>query len=55
MLVKDRKFLIGLKIFASIALCCTIVLWGALWIASATPGNESAKHADRVRQGGFDI
>lgn len=29
MLVKDRKFLIGLKIFASIALCCTIVLWGA--------------------------
>lgn len=43
MLVKDRKFLIGLKIFASIALCCTIVLWGALWIASATPGNESGQ------------
>lgn len=48
MLVKDRKFLIGLKIFASIALCCTIVLWGALWIASATPGNESGKSTQIV-------
>lgn len=48
MLVKDRKFLIGLKIFASIALCCTIVLWGALWIASATPGNESGQSTQIV-------
>lgn len=48
MLVKDRKYLIGLKIFASIALCCTIVLWSALWIASATPGNESGQSTQIV-------
>lgn len=48
MLVKDRNYLIGLKIFASIALCCTIVLWSALWIASATPGNESGQSTQIV-------
>lgn len=48
MLVKDRKYLIGLKVLATIALCCTIVLWGALWIASATPGNESGQSTQIV-------
>ena len=48
MLVRDRKYLIGLKIFAAIALVCTIVLWSALWIASATPGNESGESTQFV-------
>lgn len=41
MLVRDGKYLIGLKIFATFALVCTLVLWAGLWIASATPGTES--------------
>lgn len=41
MLVGDRKYLVGLKIFATFALVCTLVLWAGLWIASATPGTES--------------
>lgn len=48
MLVRDRKYLIGLKIFASIALVCTLVLWAGLWIASATPGTESGSSTQFV-------
>lgn len=48
MLVKDRKYLIGLKVFATIALCCTIVLWCALWGASATPSEQSGESTQAV-------
>lgn len=41
MLQKDKKYLIGLKILATIALACTVVLWCGLWIASATSFDKS--------------
>lgn len=48
MLVGDRKYLVGLKIFATFALVCTLVLWAGLWIASATPGTESGSSTQFV-------
>ena len=48
MLVRDGKYLIGLKIFATFALVCTLVLWAGLWIASATPGTESGSSTQFV-------
>lgn len=48
MLVWDRKYLVGLKIFATFALVCTLVLWAGLWIASATPGTESGSSTQFV-------
>ena len=48
MLVRDRKYLVGLKIFATFALVCTLVLWAGLWIASATPGTESGSSTQFV-------
>lgn len=48
MLVGDRKYLVGLKIFATFALVCTLVLWTGLWIASATPGTESGSSTQFV-------
>lgn len=48
MLVGDRKYLVGLKIFATIALVCTLILWGGLWISSATPGTQSGSNTQTV-------
>lgn len=48
MLVRDGKYLIGLKIFATFALVCTLVLWAGLWIASATPGTKSGSSTQFV-------
>lgn len=48
MLVRDGKYLVGLKIFATFALVCTLVLWAGLWIASATPGTESGSSTQFV-------
>lgn len=48
MLVKDRKYLIGLKVLATIALCCTIVLWCGLWIGSCVPVSQSQENTQHV-------
>ena len=41
MFQQDRKYMIGLKVLATIALVCTVVLWCGLWGASATPQDKS--------------
>ncbi len=48
MLIEDRKYLIGLKVFATIALVCTLALWCGLWTASATPVEQSAVSSNVV-------
>lgn len=54
MLQKDKKYLIGLKILATIALVCTVVLWCGLWGASATPNDKSKENTqdatDRINE-----
>ena len=37
-----------LKVLALVALCCTVVLWIALWVASATPGSVSGSNTDKI-------
>lgn len=44
---KNKYFTI-LKVLALVALCCTVVLWIALWVASATPGSVSGSNTDKV-------
>ena len=41
MFQQDRKYMIGLKVLATIALVCTVVLWCGIWGASATPQDKS--------------
>lgn len=48
MLERDRKGFNALRIFAIFALCCTIVLWAGLWIASATPADKSGQDTQAV-------
>lgn len=43
-----NKYFTMLKVLALVALCCTVVLWIALWVASATPGNVSGSNTDKV-------
>ena len=54
MLQRDRKYLIGLKVLATIALVCTVVLWCGLWGASATPNDKSKENTqdatDRINE-----
>ncbi len=48
MLERDRKGFNALRIFAIFALCCTVVLWAGLWIASATPADKSGQDTQAV-------
>lgn len=48
MLTKDRKYLIGLKVFAMIALLCTVALWSGLWIGSCVPVSQSQENTQHV-------
>lgn len=41
MLIRDKKYFEGFRWFALFTLLCTVVLWIALWGASATPGEIS--------------
>lgn len=43
-----NKYFTMLKVLALVALCCTVVLWIALWVASATPGSVSGSNTDKV-------
>lgn len=43
-----KRAIKGFQIFSFIALCCTIILWVALWISSAVPGTQSGAHTDKV-------
>ena len=40
--------MIGLKVLATIALVCTVVLWCGLWGASATPHDKSKVDTQEV-------
>lgn len=46
MLEKDRKGFNALRIFAIVALCCTIAMWAGLWISSTVPADVSGEHTD---------
>lgn len=48
MLGADKKYFDGFRIFALFTLLCTVVLWIALWGASATPGDKSGASSDAV-------
>lgn len=48
MLEKDRKGFNALRIFAIVALCCTIAMWAGLWISSTVPADVSGEHTDAV-------
>ena len=48
MFQQDRKYMIGLKVLATIALVCTVVLWCGLWGASATPHDKSKVDTQEV-------
>lgn len=43
-----RKYLKGVQVFACIVLCCTIIMWIALWASSAVPGSQSGKDSSKV-------
>ena len=43
-----NKYFTMLKVLALVTLCCTVVLWIALWVASATPGSVSGSNTDKV-------
>ena len=48
MFQQDRRYMIGLKVLATIALVCTVVLWCGLWGASATPHDKSKVDTQEV-------
>lgn len=45
MLVKDKKYFEGFRWFALFTLLCTVAMWIALWVSSATPGDISGANS----------
>lgn len=43
-----KRAIKGFQVFSFITLCCTIIMWIALWLSSAVPGTQSGAHTDKV-------